>query len=226
MLNLRFINIIRIIISSAIVPMLLLGCQTVSGNIINPQGTQMVEYPKVSDNANIVMNLQSNVSNTAFFIDERKIVTGRYVKILMDNKPHMIVAVPEGYNKKEEFVQPPYTQNSVLSFIFMLGDRIDKSENSIIIDVQIKGIDDGVKTNKQLDYKEAVLFAKREAIERAGAKIKSKSAVRNFILEEDYIESQSEAVLVPGYQIIDVGYGEDGFYHVVLIGKIRVRPEK
>ena len=29
------------------------------------------------------------------------------------------------------------------------------------IDVQIKGIDDGVKTTKQQDYKEAVLFAKR-----------------------------------------------------------------
>jgi len=34
--------------------------------------------------------------------------------------------------------------------------------NAETIDVQIKGVDDGVKTTKQRDYKEAVLFAKRE----------------------------------------------------------------
>ena len=52
------------------------------------------------------------------------------------------------------------------------------------IDVQIKGVDDGAKTTKQRDYKEAVLFAKREAIERAGVKIKSMKSVgivRNYI---------------------------------------------
>jgi len=38
---------------------------------------------------------------------------------------------------------------------------------SEIIGVQIKGVDDGEKTTKQQDYKETVLFAKREAIERA-----------------------------------------------------------
>ncbi len=46
------------------------------------------------------------------------------------------------------------------------------------IDVHIKGVDDGVKTTKQQDYKEAVLFAKREAIERAGVKIKSMTTVK------------------------------------------------
>lgn len=220
-------NIVRIIVISVIIPLLLCGCQVVSGNIINSKDAAIGEYPKVSDRADIVMNLHSNLSNTSFFVDGRKLVTGRLVKILMDNKPHTIVAAPEGYQKKEEFIQPPYMQNSVISFIFMLGDRIDKGEQSIIIiDVQIKGADDGIKTNKQKDYKEAVLFAKREAIERAGVKIKGKSSVKNFVLEEDYVESQSEAILAPGYQIIDVGYSEDGFYHVVLIGKIKVRPEK
>lgn len=43
--------------------------------------------------------------------------------------------------------------------------------SSETIDVQIKGLDDGVKTSKQQDYREAVLFAKREAIERAGVSV-------------------------------------------------------
>jgi len=51
-----------------------------------------------------------------------------------------------------------------------------------VIDIQIKGIDDGIKTTKQQDYKESVLFAKRQAIERAGVKISSKSTVKNLIL--------------------------------------------
>lgn len=90
------------------------------------------------------------------------------------------------------------------------------------IDVQIKGVDDGVKTSIQRDYKEAVLFAKREAIERAGVKVKSESKMEDFVLYEDYIESQAEAVLLAGYQIIDMGYSVNGTYQVVLVGKVRV----
>ena len=91
------------------------------------------------------------------------------------------------------------------------------------IDVQIKGVDDGIKNSRQQDYKEAVLFAKREAIERAGVKVKSKSMIKNYVLYEDYIESEAEAVLLPGYQIMDMGYSADGVYQVVLIGKVRFK---
>ncbi len=91
------------------------------------------------------------------------------------------------------------------------------------IDVHIKGVDDGVKTSIQRDYKEAVLFAKREAIERAGVKVKSKTMMKDFVVYEDYIESQADAVLLAGYQIIDMGYSANGTYQVVLIGKVRVR---
>ena len=94
--------------------------------------------------------------------------------------------------------------------------------NAETIDVQIKGIDDSVKTTKQLDYKEAVLFAKHEAIERAGVKIKSMTSVKDFVLNADYIESKAEGVLLPGYDIVDMGYAEDGTYQVVLVGKIAV----
>ena len=89
------------------------------------------------------------------------------------------------------------------------------------IDVHIKGFDDGVKTTKQKDYKEASLFAKREAIERAGVKIKSITRVKDLVLMEDYIEAKAAAVLMPGYKIIDIGYNEVGTYVIVLIGAIK-----
>ena len=152
--------------------------------------------------------------------------TGKWMKVLIDNKAHTVTALPEGYREKEEFIQPPYRQNSLLSFTFLLEDRVKQVSEEKIIDVTIQGIDDGVITTKQQDYKEAVLFAKREAIERAGVEIKSKSTVRNFLLEEDFIQTQSEAILLPGYQIIDVGYDKDKVYRVILIGKIRVKEEK
>ena len=94
------------------------------------------------------------------------------------------------------------------------------------IDVHIKGVDDGVKTTKQQDYKEAVLFAKREAVERAGVMIKAITTVKDLVLNSDYIESQAEAVLLPGYNIIDMGYSENGTYQVVLIGKIRTNDQE
>jgi hypothetical protein len=93
------------------------------------------------------------------------------------------------------------------------------------IDVQIKGVDDGVKTNKQRDYKEAVLFAKREAIERAGVNIKAITTVKDLVLNSDYIESKAEAVLLPGYNILDMGYSADGTYQIVLIGKVKTVSE-
>ncbi len=93
--------------------------------------------------------------------------------------------------------------------------------NAETIDVHIKGLDDGVKTSKQHDYMEAVLFAKREAIERAGVKVKSFTTMKDFVVQSDYIESKAEAVLMPGYQIVDVGYQKDGTYLVILIGKVK-----
>ena len=101
--------------------------------------------------------------------------------------------------------------------LFLLTPQISIAQ---IIDVHIEGVDDGIKTSKQQDYKEAVLFAKREAIERAGVKIKSSTTVKDLIVTSDYIESQAEAILLPGYNVVDVGYQTDGTYLVVLIGKV------
>jgi len=91
------------------------------------------------------------------------------------------------------------------------------------IQVQIKGFDDGVRTSQQDDYKQAVLFAKREAIERAGVRVKSMTTVQEFVLQSDYIESTADAVLLPGYSILDIGYQSDGTYLVVLTGEVALQ---
>lgn len=110
----------------------------------------------------------------------------------------------------------------IVFFALLIVPCISDAET---IDVQIKGVDDGAKTTKQRDYKEAVLFAKREAIERAGVKIKSMTTVKDLVVNSDYIESKAEAVLLPGYNILDMGYSVDGSYQVVLIGKVKTVSE-
>ena len=92
-----------------------------------------------------------------------------------------------------------------------------------VISVVIEGISDSKRDGEQKDYKEAVLDAKLKAIERAGVQIESSTRVENFVLKEDWIESKAEAVLLPGFEIQKIGYGEDRTtYHIVLIGKIKV----
>ncbi len=88
--------------------------------------------------------------------------------------------------------------------------------------VAIKGLDDGHRTTRQKDYQEALLDAQRQAIEQAGVRIESRTTVQNAQLQSDFIESQAKAVLLPGFQVIDIGYTADGTYQVVLSGRILV----
>ena len=97
------------------------------------------------------------------------------------------------------------------------------------IDVLIKGVDDGVKTNQQQDYREAMMNAKLQVIEGAGVEMVSLTKVVNFKVKYDMVESRAKAVLEPGFQIMDIGYLEDGSYQVVLSGmwiKKKGRPSK
>jgi uncharacterized protein YxeA len=89
--------------------------------------------------------------------------------------------------------------------------------------VVIKGRDDGKRTTQKQDYAEALMNAKLQAVERAGIEITSITKVENFQLRSDMIESKAKAVLLPGFQVIDIGYQADGTYLVVLSGKIRTQ---
>ena len=91
------------------------------------------------------------------------------------------------------------------------------------IEVLIKGVDDGIKTNKQQDYQEALMNAKLQAIERAGLEITSITKIEDFQLKSDTVESKAKAVLLPGFQVMDLGYQADGTYLVILSGKVRTQ---
>jgi len=94
------------------------------------------------------------------------------------------------------------------------------------VEIRISGYDDGTKSTKEQDYEEAVLFAKRQAIERAGVEIQSVTTSINLAVQKDYIEAHSERILLPGYQILDIGYLENGSYAIVLIGQIEIEEEE
>jgi sulfatase modifying factor 1 len=89
-----------------------------------------------------------------------------------------------------------------------------------VIDVVVQGISDGVKNTKQIDRDEAIMDAKLKAIERSGVDITSVTTVENFQLKKDWIESKAKASILPGFQIVEVGYANDGLYHVVLSCKV------
>ena len=91
-----------------------------------------------------------------------------------------------------------------------------------IIDISVKGISNTKNDGAQQDRLEAIMDAKRQACEKAGLTIESKTKVENFEVVYDYIETQAETILMPGFQLIEIGYVQDGTYQVVLTGKIKV----
>jgi len=110
---------------------------------------------------------------------------------------------------------------SIFLVCFCLSVSVSGSVSAATIDVLIKGMDDGVKTSRDRDYAEAVMNAKLQAIERAGVSVKSMTKVENFQLKYDMVESKAAAILLPGFQVIDMGYQKDGTYQVVLSGKVQ-----
>jgi hypothetical protein len=91
-----------------------------------------------------------------------------------------------------------------------------------LLEIVVKGISDAKNDGAQKDRLEAILDAKRQACEKAGLEINAKTTVENFQTVYDYVETQANAILLPGFQIVDVGYMADGTYQVVLSGKVKV----
>jgi hypothetical protein len=109
----------------------------------------------------------------------------------------------------------------LIIFLLCFALSTGASVSAATIDVLIKGMDDGVKTSRDRDYAEAVMNAKLQAIERAGVSVKSMTKVENFQLKYDMVESKAAALLLPGFQVIDMGYQQDGTYQVVLSGRVQ-----
>jgi hypothetical protein len=116
------------------------------------------------------------------------------------------------------------SRTTYILFIVLL--TIPCVSNAGTIDVMIKGVDDGIKTNKQQDYNEAVMNAKLQALERAGVEIQFIDQAAHFQIRFDMVDNKAKAVLIPGFQIMDIGYLEDGAYLIVLVGKVKTVSEE
>jgi hypothetical protein len=112
--------------------------------------------------------------------------------------------------------------SKICFFITLIMLFLPRTVHAEPVDVLIKGMDDGVKTNRQQDHNEALMNAKLQAIERAGVEISSITKVVNFETKFDMVQSKADAVLMPGFQVMDVGYQADGTYMVILSGRVEV----
>ena len=110
--------------------------------------------------------------------------------------------------------------------LLFIVSMLFSSVYAVEINVTIKGIDDGIRSNKQQDYAEAVMNAKLQAIEQAGAEILTITRVHNFKVKYDMVESKSAGILQPNFQIMDIGYQTDDTYLVILTGIIKTSEEE
>ncbi len=95
-----------------------------------------------------------------------------------------------------------------------------------VIDITVKGISDLQNNGAQQDRLEAILDAKRQACEKAGLTIESLTRVENFQTVFDLVETKAATVLLPGFQVVEIGYVQDGTFQVVLSGKIKILEEE
>jgi hypothetical protein len=95
-----------------------------------------------------------------------------------------------------------------------------------VIEISVKGISNQQNDGPQQDRLEAILDAKRQACEKAGMKIESTTTMENFQVVYDLVETEAASVLLPGFQLVEIGYVQDGTYQVVLSGKIKILGEE
>jgi uncharacterized caspase-like protein len=97
------------------------GCGLLNPANLNASSNQQA-YPKASEDANIVYQLQSNKPRTHFFIDGKEMGVARHLKVYINNQAHTITAQAEGCGGKEEYVQPPYSSIAPLGFTYLMGE--------------------------------------------------------------------------------------------------------
>ncbi len=102
----------------------------------------------------------------------------------------------------------------------------DAKEEARPIKVKVVGLSDQANDGIQQDRKEAILDAKRQACEQAGIKISSQTSLQDMQVFEEKVDSEAESVLLPGYEVVELGYKEDGCtFQVVLIGQVKAVAE-
>ena len=104
--------------------------------------------------------------------------------------------------------------------------KSEQTASDKILDINVKGYSDNIVDGEARDKREAEIYAKRAACERAGVNLKSITRIKDLQVEDDLIESKCHAQLLQGYTFEDIGYTQNGSYAVVLIGKIRLEQEQ
>jgi hypothetical protein len=96
-------------------------------------------YPKVSDDANVTLELSSNVPETKFIVDGKEFLAGERIKVMINKKEHVVEAIPKGYRAKKDYLQPPYIDKyAVLRFTFLLEDRLPEEKVTTITPIVTK----------------------------------------------------------------------------------------
>ncbi|MBW2991761.1 tetratricopeptide repeat protein [Candidatus Woesearchaeota archaeon] len=139
--------------------------------------------------------------------------------------------------KSGSYVTVTHPNGTVVNSVeTVLGDNQRKnpepqpagSDGSDIIEVRVDGYSFGQKGPSNLE--EATVDAYRKAIEKGtGMSIASFTTVENFMLKKDQITSKAKGLLVPGFEVVEIGYGPEdsnqiwnnGVYKVTLIGKVK-----
>ena len=87
-------------------------------------------FPKISPDAKVVLDLSSNIQNTRFVIDGKEVMKTKRIKVLINKGQHTVVATPDGYISKEDYLQPPYfNDQATLRFTFLLEDKIEMQDD-------------------------------------------------------------------------------------------------
>lgn len=110
------------------------GCGSTLNNS-HYSASDRLSYPKLTNDADRVITLISNKDNTRFTVDGKSlgnpISAGGELKILVNNQPHEFVASAPGYQTKSHQSQPPYDENSPISFSFIYKDKLEGTTTAV-----------------------------------------------------------------------------------------------
>ena len=88
------------------------------------------------------------------------------------------------------------------------------------LDVSIQGISDEHSDTILRDREEAVVDAKLKALIRIGVQVGEAKQMTDFEEKQTWVNSKLKGYLLPGYKIMNIGYGDDGLYHIVFNAKL------